>query len=81
MINGKSNITTYCKRMSKVDIEHVQDCIENLAFIENGEISKINGCPMNFGLDGYIGLCELEEVLAEDQYSQCEECWNKALNN
>jgi len=73
------NIIRYCKLMSKVDIEHVENCKLNLAYIQHNKLDKLIGCPSGFGLDEHIGLCEIEEVSQELQNKQCKTCWEKAL--
>ena len=52
--------------------------------MDNIDYNLFEGCPQNFGLDDYIGLCELEEnknISENDIYKLCESCWKKALNN
>ena len=80
-LTGKNTILNYCKQFSMSSAEHIENCIENKRHIENGELSKLIGCPSNFGLDEFAGLCEEEDVGNDYklQCEQCEKCWKKAL--
>lgn len=80
MKTGKDIILNYCETVKTSIIDHLQDCMDNKRDIENGDISLLAGCPMNFGLDDLEGLCEKEEVHGwEAQSVQCLTCWKKAL--
>lgn len=75
----ENKILDYCTRLSKNDTEHIEQAKENKWLIEQGRYRELNGCPSAFGLDDYIGLCEVEEVEQSEQFNQCEQCWKKAL--
>lgn len=81
MSNGKEVILNYCKTVQTHDIDHLQSAIENTKYIEKGEYHMLNGCPSTYGLDDFVGLCEIEDVGQdwERQSKQCLSCWKKAL--
>lgn len=81
MSNGKEIILTYCRKVETHDIDHLQSAIENQRYIENEEYHLLNGCPITYGLDDYIGLCEIENVGRDwaKQSKQCLDCWTQAL--
>ena len=81
MKNGKEKIMNYCNQFDKFNIEHMEQAKENKLLIEQKKYSELNGCPSNFGLDNYEGLCEIEKVPSNKQLEQCEKCWIKALNS
>lgn len=78
---SKEIINSYCEKLKKIDIKHIEEAVENKRLIEEGKYRELNGCPQNFGLENYIGLCEIEKVEETlQQINQCERCWKKALN-
>lgn len=81
MSNGKDTILKYCNQFSIYSVEHMENAIENSRLIEQGKYGELNGCPSNYGLDDFKGLCFEEEVEGnEAQLEQCERCWKKALD-
>jgi len=80
MKTGKDVILNYCETIKTHDIEHLQNCLDNEKDIKNGDLSILAGCPMNFGLDDFEGLCEKEDVHGwQAQSLQCYNCWRQAL--
>lgn len=79
---SKNKIIEYCKELGKIDTKHIEEAVENKRLIEAGKYRELNGCPQNFGLDDYVGLCEIEKEPKsyQDELNQCERCWKKALN-
>lgn len=81
MKNGKEIVLNYCKNIKIHDIEHLKNCLDNEYLIEQGKYDELAGCPSNYGLDDYVGLCEREDVGKDyhKQEEQCERCWKLAL--
>jgi hypothetical protein len=79
--NGKEIILNYCKTVKTHDIDHLQSSIENVWYIEKNDYEMLNGCPSTYGLDDYVGFCEIENVGQEweKQKEQCLKCWKNAL--
>lgn len=77
---SKDIILNYCKAVKTHDINHLQNALDNERCITYEEYDKMSGCPSNFGLDSYIGLCEIEVVDSlGKQEQQCLKCWKQAL--
>ncbi len=80
---GKDAITYYCKNVKTNDIEYLEEALNNLHVLENNEpIENLMGCPNNYGLEYYEGLCfqdNMEEMSNADKIKLCNECWKKAL--
>lgn len=72
-LSNKDKVINYCKNVCSVDESHLENAKHNLAVI-NGLDSEFEGCPSNYGLTEYEGLCE------DYDDNCCEECWRKALN-
>lgn len=80
MTSGKDTTLKYCSQYSQSSIEHIENCIWNKNCIEQGDYSKLEGCPSTYGLE-FEGLCFTEEVVENAaQSEQCERCWRQALN-
>lgn len=78
---NKDKFVNYCEKLEKLDVKHIEEAVENKYLVEKGKYRQLNGCPQNFGVDDYVGLCEIEEVQGIiEQTNQCERCWKKALN-
>lgn len=71
---NKDKVINYCKNTCSVDEAHLENAKHNLNVI-NGLDSEFEGCPSNYGLTDYQGLCRDYG----DDY--CNECWNKVLND
>ena len=85
MKTGKEIILNYCDNIKTGDIDHLQACInirESLRRNENYRSYLYDHCPGAFGLDDFIGDCEIEnaDIGSKEQLKQCKECWNRALN-
>jgi hypothetical protein len=85
METGKEIIMKYCRKTGRQDISHIENCVENLGYLENNEIDKLEGCPSNYGLNYYVGVCERDGLTSTNTSSKelvekCKECWEIALN-
>ena len=85
MKTGKEIILNYCDNIKTGDIDHLQACInirESLRRNENYRSYLYDHCPGAFGLDDFIGDCEIEnaDIGSKEQLKQCKKCWNRALN-
>lgn len=83
---SKDKFKDYLIKTSNVDTSHIEKCINNLNVLkmDNIDYNLFEGCPQNFDLEDFIGLCELEEnndITGNEIYKLCENCWKKALNN
>lgn len=82
---SKDDVLKYCEQFSPADIEHAEQAIENARMIKKGVYRYLNGCPANFGLDDYVGICEelpdveLDSQSADESNDMCEACWKRAL--
>lgn len=82
---SKKKVLDYCEKFVRIDFEHICAAQDNFRAIKEERYSDLAGCPSGFGLDDYVGLCELEteEVLEKQSYTDacdmCEKCWKQAL--
>lgn len=85
MKRGKDIILEYCSTVQTHDIDHLQNAIDNERTIKNDEYEDLSGCPMNYGLDNYEGLCETrddyEKLSYKEQCEMCNKCWKQALES
>ena len=72
-LSNRDKIINYCKNISSVDETHLENAKHNLNVI-NGLDAEFEGCPSNYGLTDYQGLCK------DYDDNCCEECWNKAIS-
>ena len=84
MKTGKEIILDYCNNIKTGDIDRLQACIdirESLRKDDKDRNYLVSHCPGTFGLDNFIGECEIENFeLGYDSIKQCKKCWDKALN-
>ena len=85
MKTGKEIILDYCDNIKTGDIDYLQACIdirESLRRDENDRNYLISHCPGAFGLDDFIGDCEIGnvDIGSKEQLKQCVKCWDRALN-
>ena len=84
MKTGKEIILDYCDNIETGDIDHLQSCIDiREALRNNGDINYLYyHCPGNYGIDDFIGECEIITVDRnhQEQLKQCKKCWDRALN-
>lgn len=86
---NKQRILTYCNNVKSGinDIDHLYNCIDIINAIEKSDGSEydLDFCANNYGLDEYVGLCEIESLSpskysTNDQIEQCKKCWKIALD-
>jgi len=72
-MTGKEKVINYCIRiLEKISDEHLTNCREVRYLLKSGDEDNYFGlCPISYGLDDYIGLCEIEnndgKLLAYDE--------------
>jgi len=77
MNSGKVLILNYCRQYSEDNITHIQNALHIKFCLENDKLEGLDGhCPSAYGLDNYVGDCEING----SENSDCRLCWKRALN-
>jgi hypothetical protein len=97
MKTGKEIIMNYCKNVQCHDIDHLSNCEDvliELRKVDKGkefEYTNVDVCPSSYGLDDFVGTCQLSkenedtyDCLANTDWDKmcefCQKCWLQALN-
>lgn len=81
--NPRKAVINFCRNIKTHDIEYLEQANHNLYILEhNKSTDYLLGCPNNYGLDFFVGLCWKEypkEMTNKEKEELCRECWEKAL--
>lgn len=55
-MNNKERMIEFCDTLETHYVDHLENALENLSVLQNGTGCFV-GCPDNYGLEDYKGLC------------------------
>lgn len=79
-MKGKEIALKFLGSVETNNLRYLTDVKDNERHIRSGKYYEREpiGCPDNYGLEEWEGLCMTEAV--KDQCEQCRQCWIQALD-
>lgn len=76
LLNGRDVILKYCSQFTEDDARHIWNCLDVVNHLELGKLDMLKhcGCPDRFGLENFVGDCDLGTG------DDCDKCWQRALS-